>query len=61
MAHTQGRNTIRNILKSAIAKLKKSEIELPELNADTLLAHVLLCDRANLYTNPDKLINDSDF
>ena len=60
MAHTQDRNTIRNILKSAIAKLKKSEIEFPEINADTLLAYILSCDRANLYTNPDDLINDSD-
>jgi len=60
MAHTQDRNTIRNILKSAIAKLKKSEIEFPEINADTLLAYILSCDRANLYTNPDDLINNSD-
>ena len=60
MAHTQDRNTIRNILKSAIVILKKSEIEFPEINADTLLAYVLSCDRANLYTNPDDLINDSD-
>jgi len=60
MAHTHGRNTIRNILKSAIVILKKSEIEFPEINADTLLAYVLSCDRANLYTNPDDLINDSD-
>ena len=60
MAHTQDRNTIRNILKSAIEKLKKSEIEFPEINADTLLAYILSCDRANLYTNPDDLINDSD-
>ena len=60
MAHTQDRNTIRNILKSAIAKLKKSEIEFPEINADTLLAYILSCDRANLYTNPDDLMNNSD-
>ena len=60
MAHTQDRNTIRNILKSAIEKLKKSEIEFPEINADTLLAYVISCDRTNLYTNPDDLINDSD-
>ena len=60
MAHTQDRNTIRNILKSAIEKLKKSEIEFPEINADTLLAYILSCDRANLYTNPDDLMNDSD-
>ena len=60
MAHTHGRNTIRNILKSAIEKLKKSEIEFPEINADTLLAYILSCDRANLYTNPDDLMNDSD-
>ena len=60
MAHTHGRNTIRNILKSAIEKLKKSEIEFPEINADTLLAYVISCDRTNLYTNPDDLINDSD-
>ena len=60
MSHVQDRNTIRSSLHSAIAKLKKSAIEFPEINADTLLAHVLSCDRANLYTNPDDHINDFD-
>ncbi len=53
-------NTIRNSLKWAIAILKKSKIEIPEINADTLLAFVLSCDRAWLYTNPDKVIDDAD-
>lgn len=53
-------NTIRNILKWAIVTLKESGIEFPEIDADTLLAHVLSCDRARLYTNPDDIINDAD-
>ncbi len=60
MSYTQGENTIRNSLQSAIAILKESEIEFPEINADTLLAYVLSCDRTILYTNPDTIINESD-
>ena len=53
-------NTIRNKLKWAIASLKESDIEYPDINADTLLAFVLSCDRTKLYTNPDEVVNDSD-
>lgn len=53
-------NTIRNILKWAISTLKEAEIDSPGINADTLLAFVLSCDRTNLYTNPDEILNDSD-
>ena len=53
-------NSIRNILKWAIATLKESDIEFPEINADTLLCFVLSCDRTKLYTNPDKNISDAD-
>lgn len=53
-------NTIRNILKWAISTLKKAEIDSPVINADTLLALVLSCDRTKLYTNPDEILNDSD-
>jgi release factor glutamine methyltransferase len=60
MVYAQDRNTIRNRLKWAIAILKKSEIEFPEINADTLLAYALSCDRTSLYTNPDDVINDAD-
>ncbi len=60
MTYVQEVKTIRNILKSAITVLKKSNIEFPEINADTLLAHVLYCDRTSLYTNPEKIINDAD-
>ena len=52
--------TIRNILKWAIVTLKESDIEFPEINADTLLAYVLSCDRTKLYTNPDEILNDAD-
>lgn len=52
-------NTIRNILKWAIATLKDAEIDSPAINADTLLAFVLSCDRTKLYTNPDKIITDA--
>ncbi len=61
MAYDQNGNTIRNSLKLAIEILKKSEIESPGINADTLLAHVLSCDRSKLYTNPDDVIDDADF
>jgi release factor glutamine methyltransferase len=60
MAYAQDGNTIRNSLKWAIAILKKSKIEIPEINADTLLAFILSCDRARLYTNPDEVIEDAD-
>lgn len=52
-------NTIRNILKWAISTLKKAEIDSPVINADTLLALVLSCDRTKLYTNPDEVVDDS--
>ena len=60
MTYVQGTNTIRNILKWAIKTLKRSEIESPEINGDTLLAYVLSCDKARLYTNPDEVIDDAD-
>jgi len=61
MSDAQGRNTIRNSLISAIAVLKKSEIELPEINANTLLAYVLSCDKTILYTKPDDIVDEADF
>lgn len=60
MADVQDANTIRSILKWAISTLKKSDIEFPEINADTLLSHVLSCDRTWLYTNPDTVLDDTD-
>ena len=60
MSYSQDENTIRNSLKSAIAILKKSKIEFPEIIADTLLAYILSCDKTNLYTNPDDVISTSD-
>jgi release factor glutamine methyltransferase len=60
MAYAQDGNTIRDSLKWAIAVLKKSEIEFPEINADTLLAYVLSCDRTSLYTSPGNAIDDVD-
>ena len=53
-------NTIRNILKWAIATLKEAEIDSPGINADTLLSFVLSCNRTKLYTNPDEIISDAD-
>ena len=60
MTNTLESKTIRDILKWAISTLKESEIEFPEINADTLLAYVLSCDRTRIYTNPDDIINDAD-
>ena len=60
MSYSQDENTIRNSLKYAIAILKKSKIEFPEINADILLAYILSCDKTNLYTNPDDVISTSD-
>ncbi|MFQ5715237.1 MAG: peptide chain release factor N(5)-glutamine methyltransferase [Candidatus Scalinduaceae bacterium] len=51
-------NTIRNTLRWAIDTLKNSNIESPNTNAEILLAHALSCDRIELHTNPDKIIND---
>ena len=51
-------NTIRNILKWAVASLKESGIDLPVITADTILSYTLSCDRTRLYTNPDDLIDD---
>ena len=42
----------------AINILKNSNIESPNINAEILFAHVLSCDRIELHTNPDKIIND---
>jgi release factor glutamine methyltransferase len=60
MTYAQDGNSIRNSLKWAIEILKKSEIEFPEINADTLLAYVLSCNRTSLYTNPDEVIDNAD-
>ncbi|GAX59785.1 methylase of polypeptide chain release factors [Candidatus Scalindua japonica] len=60
MAYVQDAKTIHNTLKWAIATLKGSEIESPEINADTLLAFVLSCDRTRLYTNQDGIIDNTD-
>ena len=60
MTNTQEPKTIHNILRWAITTLKESDIEFPEINADTLLAYVLSCDRTRIYTNPDDIINDAD-
>lgn len=60
MASVQNTNTIRNILKWAIKTLKRSDIESPEINGDTLLAYVLSCDRTRIYTNLDDVIDGAD-
>jgi release factor glutamine methyltransferase len=44
----------------AINTLRNSNIESPNINAEILLAHVLSCDRIELHTNPDKIIDDGD-
>ena len=59
MSCIEDTNTIRNILKWAIAALKESGIDLPVITADTLLSYTLSCDRIRLYTNPDDLIDES--
>ena len=60
MTYAQDGNTIRNSIKWAITTLKRSEIEFPEIDADTLLAYVLSCDRTRLYTNPNNVIDATD-
>ncbi len=60
MINIQKTDTIRNILKWAIATLKEADIDSPGINADTLLSFVLSCDRTKLYTNPDEIIIDAD-
>lgn len=58
--HIQEKNTIRNTLRWAVDILKNSNIESPNVNAEVLLAHVLSCDRIELHTNQDKIIDDGD-
>ena len=60
MINIQEKNTSRNTLRWAIDTLKNSNIESPSINAEVLLAHALSCDRIELHTNPDKIINDGD-
>ena len=60
MIHAQDVNTIRNSFKWAIAILKRSNIEFPEVDAGTLLAYILSCKKTNLYTNPDDTISDTN-
>ncbi len=60
MANIHKRNTIRSILRWATNTLKDSNIESPNINAEILLAHALSCERIELHTNPDKIINDGD-
>ncbi|MFQ5965359.1 MAG: peptide chain release factor N(5)-glutamine methyltransferase [Candidatus Scalinduaceae bacterium] len=60
MVNIQETNTIRNLLKWAVDTLKKSNIESADINADTLLVHVLKCEKIKLYANPDKIIKDEN-
>lgn len=59
MVYIQKTRTIRDVLKWAIAALKEAGIDSPRIDADTLLAFVLACDRARLYTNPDEVLDDN--
>ncbi len=58
MIFIQDANTIRNILRWAIITLKESNIEFPEINADTLLAYALTHNRTWLYTHLDDTIDE---
>jgi release factor glutamine methyltransferase len=44
---------LRQALRTAIAELRSSDVPSAELAAELLLMHVLGCDRAYLYTNPE--------
>lgn len=53
-------NTILKTLESATDSLTKAVVEAPRLNAETLICHVLKCNKTDFYTNPDKYLTDDE-
>lgn len=51
---------IREILKEAIARMEKTSIQTPLLDAEVILCHVLNKERIFLYTNRDYLLTDEE-
>ena len=50
------KNSIQNILLEAVKRLSAENIDLPRLDAEILLAHVLNCRRLNLYVDSEKIL-----
>lgn len=48
---------IRTTLREGLQKLLEHQVPSAQLAAELLLMHVLLCDRATLYTHPEKEIS----
>lgn len=61
MLNVRETNTIYSTLKLAINTLNDSGIESPNIEAETLLAYVLSCNRVNLHANSDRTIKHEDF
>lgn len=52
-------NTICKTLENAADSLTKTGVEDPRLNAETLICHVLKCNKTNLYTNYELHLTDA--
>ncbi len=60
MTQIQESDIIRHLLRWAVVTLKRSDIEFPQSDAATLLSHVLTCDRLELYTEPNKTLQETE-
>lgn len=50
------KNSIENVLKTAIIRLDAENIDSPRLDAEILLAHVINCRRLTLYVDSEKIL-----
>ncbi|HUN87926.1 MAG TPA: hypothetical protein VMU28_04010, partial [Terriglobales bacterium] len=51
---------LRNALRWALETLDKNDIGSPRLNAETLLMFVLGCNRAHLYSHPERELTEDE-
>lgn len=51
---------LRDTLAAAITKLTAANVPSPRLNAETLLMFTLTCDRAHLYTHPERQLTEDE-
>jgi len=53
-------NRVKEVLEWAVKLLKYGNVEIPQLDAEVLLAHVLNKDRIQLYIYPDYVLNEEE-
>jgi len=51
---------LRDTLAASIIKLTAANVPSPRLNAETLLMFTLTCDRAHLYTHPERQLTEDE-